>query len=199
MLKFAFPTACFALGGWQLWRLRWKEDLIAKLEVSMKSDPVMIDDITDAPFHKRLLVEDGSVERETVLVGPRGGCSIPGVNYASMVVRPMRIKDARVLLNCGWLPDGQPLLESPIYPSRLIAMREEGEKSRFIPRSSVLDIERLSSQLQTEPILFRLLNEAEDGLIRTPPKVHLSNRHLEYTLTWFGIGIATTAMAFLKR
>jgi len=46
-----------------------------------------------------------------------------------------------------------------------------------------------------EPELFEMIKRAAKGIpMGRPPKVQLSNRHVEYIVTWYGVAIATAIL-----
>ncbi|KAJ1966580.1 surf-like protein [Dimargaris xerosporica] len=70
------PFICIGLGTWQVYRLRWKEDLIARIDARLNdpvaalpktTDPLMVD---DWEFRKVLLVGQFCHDQE-MLIGPR--------------------------------------------------------------------------------------------------------------------------------
>jgi hypothetical protein len=38
-----FPLAAFGLGTWQVYRLRWKQDLIQSIKEAASADPIILD------------------------------------------------------------------------------------------------------------------------------------------------------------
>lgn len=42
-LRFGFPTVCFALGSWQVYRLNWKTELIRDLERNLARPAIKLD------------------------------------------------------------------------------------------------------------------------------------------------------------
>ncbi|CAK7224468.1 surf-like protein [Sporothrix bragantina] len=123
------PITAFALGTWQVFRLRWKTDLLAKCEDRLVRPPLPLDpqNVADAVEHSqsgggngasdfdyRRIVAVGTFRHDKeMLVGPRVREGVAGY----FVVTPLEIVDARdpdasaaegqkkttILVNRGWI------------------------------------------------------------------------------------------------
>ncbi|CAK7203783.1 surf-like protein [Sporothrix eucalyptigena] len=123
------PITAFALGTWQVYRLRWKTDLLAKCEDRIVRAPLPLDplNVADAVEHSksgggngasdfdyRRIVAVGTFRHDQeMLVGPRVREGVAGY----FVVTPMEIVDAQhpdaapaegqekttILVNRGWI------------------------------------------------------------------------------------------------
>ena len=124
------PITAFALGTWQVFRLRWKTDLLAKCEDRLVRPPLPLDpeNVADAVEHSKSGGGDGASDfdyrrivavgtfrhDQEMLVGPRVREGVAGY----FVVTPLEIVDARnpdapaaaegqkkttILVNRGWI------------------------------------------------------------------------------------------------
>ena len=116
------PIAAFALGTWQVFRLRWKTDLLAKCEDRIVRSPFPLDpeNVTAAVAHSRgetegngasdfdyrRIVAHGTFRHEQeMLVGPRIREGVAGY----LVITPFEIvsrdgkETATILVNRGWI------------------------------------------------------------------------------------------------
>lgn len=64
------------------------------------------------------------------------------------------------------------------------------------------DIAAMASHLGTEPLLFRRIArrvDPEQIPVASPPRIDISNRHLEYVFTWYIMAATTYLLGCLKR
>ena len=101
------PITAFALGSWQVLRLGWKTDLIAKLEDRLVREPLPlpphIDPSAIKDFDYRRVYTTGRLRHDQeMLVGPR----IHDGNNGYLVVTPLEREGegTTVLVNRGWIP-----------------------------------------------------------------------------------------------
>ena len=101
------PITAFALGTWQVFRLRWKTELITKLEDRILKPPLplppQVDPSAIQDFDHRRVYATGSFRHDQeMLIGPR----IRDGRNGFLVITPLqRDGDAtKVLINRGWIP-----------------------------------------------------------------------------------------------
>ncbi|GME66517.1 Surfeit locus 1 [Neofusicoccum parvum] len=109
------PITAFALGTWQVQRLGWKTDLIARLEDRLVQPPLplppRIDPAAVADFDYRRVYATGVLNhRKEMLVGPRLNDGDDGY----LVITPLERTDdsdgrggrgsTSILVNRGWIP-----------------------------------------------------------------------------------------------
>ena len=101
------PITAFALGSWQVVRLGWKTDLIAKFEDRLVRTPLPlpphIDHSAVKDFDYRRVSATGHFRHDQeMLIGPR----IHDGNNGYLVVTPLERegKGTTVLVNRGWIP-----------------------------------------------------------------------------------------------
>lgn len=136
------PVTAFALGTWQVQRLGWKSELIAKFEDRLVRDPLPlppnIDPSAIHDFDFRRVVARGKFRHDQeMLIGPRMRDGHQGL----MVVTPLERTDgaSTILVNRGWIsnkhrsqkarPDGLPTGEVEVEG----LLREPWKKNMFTP------------------------------------------------------------------
>ncbi|KAL2166589.1 hypothetical protein VTG60DRAFT_2484 [Thermothelomyces hinnuleus] len=218
------PITAFFLGTWQIKRLQWKTDLIAKCEDRILRPPlplpVRIDPDAIADFdYRRVYVTGRFRHDQEMLVGPRMRDGEQGY----MVVTPLERdgdEGAKVLVNRGWVskakadqskrPDGLPqgevrvegLLREP-WKKNMFTPANRPEKGEFYFPDVKQMAELTGSQAvwveQTmEPDYFQLLDYQTRGIpIGRPAEVNLRNNHAQYIFTWYGLAVATSIMFYM--
>ena len=209
-----------SLGTWQMRRLAWKEDLIAKIEARVQAPPVALPDETtweslkaDDYEYRHVSLRGTFDHTKEIFVfrasGPNEGLSQPGY----VVITPMRLESgANVLVARGFVteafkdaakrPQGQ--ISGPVSLSGF--MRAPEPRNNFTPADSpekslwyTRDPAAMSATLSLpRPAPFSIDADA------TPlpggwPKagvtvVSIRNDHLAYALTWYGLAATLVAL-----
>lgn len=101
------PAIAFGLGTWQVFRLQWKTDLIARFEDRILKPPLplppRIDPAAIKDFDFRRIVTTGTLRHDQeMLIGPR----VHDGNNGYLVVTPLQRKGiaSTILVNRGWIP-----------------------------------------------------------------------------------------------
>lgn len=161
------PITAFALGTWQVQRLGWKTELIAKLEDRLIRDPLplppRVDPAVIHDFNYRRVLATGRFRHDQeMLIGPRMRDGHDGY----MVVTPLERDGATtVLVNRGWinkahrnqstrpdsLPRGQVTVEG--------LLREPWQKNMFTPQNRpdksefyFPDVEQMAALTGSQPV-----------------------------------------------
>ena len=221
MVVVALPVL-IGLGFWQLERLAWKEGLIAAITERTKVEPVDVAAFYDGLAGKPL--EAGEYtrvtargrffhDRELYLYAPSSTMG-PGFH----VVTPFVLAGSErvLLINRGFVPeqlkapaaraDGQVGGETVVTG----LVRRPGVQARFVPENDAQsnlwfwrDFEGMiaaafagaSQPGQTLPLYIDAEGAAPGGWPKGgATELKLSNRHLEYALTWFGLAAALAAV-----
>lgn len=204
------PVTAFILGSWQVQRLAWKTDLIARLEDRLvrpplplppRLDPSVIDE-----FDYRRVYATGKLRHDKeMLVGPR---MLDGKD-GYFVITPLEREDGcTVLINRGWISKDKKFQEDrdPVSLPRgevTISglLREPWKKNFFtpdnIPERNIFhfpDVTEMSKHAGSEAIWIEetmmpsLLEsydrEAKAIPISRAPAVNLRNTHVQYIVTW---------------
>ncbi|KAJ3466918.1 hypothetical protein MRS44_004482 [Fusarium solani] len=135
------PITAFILGSWQVQRLGWKTELIAKFEDRLVRDPLPLPPTIDPSavheFDYRRVTATGRFRHDQeMLIGPRMRDGTDGY----MVITPLEREDATtILINRGWIdkkhrdqrtrPDGLPKGEVTVEG----LLREPWKKNMFTP------------------------------------------------------------------
>ncbi|KAI1463670.1 SURF1-domain-containing protein [Daldinia caldariorum] len=218
------PVTAFVLGTWQVQRLGWKTDLIAKFEDRIVRDPLPLpprvdpDAIHDFDFRRVTATGKYRHDRE-MLVGPR----IRDGEQGYMVVTPLeRAGDggATVLVNRGWIskkfrdqrsrPESLPTEEVTVEG----LLREPWKKNMFTPDNRpdknefyFPDVKQMAALTGSQPVWIE--QTMEPGLLETldmeskgipigrPAEVNLRNNHAQYIFTWYGLAVATSIMFYM--
>ncbi|MFZ0269528.1 SURF1 family protein [Caulobacter sp.] len=193
----AFAILC-VLGGWQIKRLAWKQDLLARIEV-LKTAPaqplatvlagVPATGGDDASW-TRVAVDCAPDKAQTLplVYGVRDGdivwratalCRTPGAGYGA------------ILLDLGVVK----ALTGQSAPTPLaLAAPAQAVGVLMAPKSLGGDrAATLTRFAADKPAPYILMVEtatpAPPGIVPAPLPAEISNRHLEYALTWFGLAV----------
>jgi surfeit locus 1 family protein len=211
------PITAFALGTWQVQRLNWKSDLIARFEDRLIRDPLplppQIDPDAIADFDYRRIVAKGRFRHDQeMLIGPR----IHEGEDGYLVVTPLeRPGGSTILINRGWIPkrlkehsqrpEGLPtgevtvegLLREPWKPN-MFTPKNQPEKDQFY----FPDVAQMASLTGASPVwveetmdmnLLESYRREEKGIpIGRPAEVNLRNNHAQYIFTWYAPLIASS-------
>lgn len=191
------------LGIWQVKRLAWKEDLIARLEARLEAAPVALPERPDPEEDDFLRVRvagaiDGRELHVLTSLQPYG----PGFR----VIAPLTEATGRVVLaDLGYLPEAMKDAGArPAGPVEVVgALYWPDETDAFTPepdRSANIwfarDLRPMAEALGAEPLLI----VAESHGRGDWPKplrlgVNLANDHLQYAITWFALALVWAVMS----
>ncbi|PYI02166.1 SURF1-domain-containing protein, partial [Aspergillus sclerotiicarbonarius CBS 121057] len=218
------PIISFALGTWQIQRLEWKTNLIAKCEDRLVKPPLplppQIDPSAIPEFDYRRVMATGTFRHDQeMLVGPRMRDGQDGF----FVVTPLERGEGEstVLVNRGWISrkmkeqrdrgvgavDGGEVVVEGL-------LREPWKKNMFTPDNKpeegkfyFPDIEQMadltgSQAVWIEETMVPDLVEAYDREAKGIPigraaEVNLKNNHSQYIFTWYGLSLATSIMLWM--
>lgn len=207
------------LGTWQVRRLAWKEGLIARAEAAAARAPESLD---------RVLAEGGDPEFRRVSVTCRGLAGAPFVELQSIrngepgvrLISLCRVDGAGrpYLIDRGFVTETISARPGPVPEARrgdvtLMAqlrrtpppgaLSPAPDGDRFFTRDTAA-MARALGAAEAEPLtLFALASTDPDWRALEPsaPPAALSNNHLGYALTWFGLAIVLIGfyVALLRR
>lgn len=162
------PITAFALGTWQVFRLEWKTELIAKFEDRLIRDPLplppRIDPAAIKEFDYRRVYVSGHLRHDQeMLIGPRMHDGKNGY----LVITPLERDSAgsTVLVNRGWIPKDMKNQEDRKLglPEGLVTveglLREPWKKNIFTPENKpesrefyFPDVEQMASLTGSQPV-----------------------------------------------
>ncbi len=201
------------LGSWQLQRLHWKEGLLARV-AALQAAPATSGEAAlermaagaDLDFARIRLTCPGlasasDLELSSVREGTAGSrlisaCRVVGGSYRSILVDRGFVRDdvsARPRVNVSDL--------APVEVVGVLRVPEAG--NRFSPANDVAanrwyvrDVPAMAQALKVDapaPLFLMAETSSNPGwqaLDPAPLPAEISNRHLEYALTWFGLAAA---------
>ncbi|NBC36201.1 SURF1 family protein [Novosphingobium sp. FSY-8] len=196
-----------ALGGWQVQRLGWKRDLVARVEAGLKAEPVPAttlpfaptDDAVRAMEYRRVSLNGAYVPEGTVLVA-----ALTDLGNGYWVMTPLRLGDGRMVwVNRGFVPNGSRrdavAAAMPAVPVSVIGLLRRAEPGRTWLRANDPGQDRWYYRDLTGMSAARGITGSAawfvDVQTETPvsPKapvpgltvVQFANNHLQYAITWF--------------
>lgn len=202
-----------ALGTWQVKRLFWKEELLARIEKRIANPPIPLTEAMGLGFDKtqqnylpvKTIGEyDHSTEAFFFTTGPNG---LPGWNVHTALAMP---DNKIVIVNRGFVPfdfkspdkrsSGQlngiqsveGLLRFPLTEKPFGSLENNLEKREFYWRSIADFVEVM--QIQNKEVLPVIIDlgqtEVPGGLpIGATSILSFPNNHLQYAVTWFGLAL----------
>jgi surfeit locus 1 family protein len=198
-----------ALGVWQLQRLKWKEALLAGIARAEAAQPRALEPVLDAlasghdEEFVRVKVTCPGLARARALelyslregqIGARLISVCPVVSGAYHAI----------LVDRGFIPDTvtarPPSDAANLDPVEITGVLRPGERGNFTTPPATAtkwflhDATKMAAALHADQPVAPLFLMAETstnpdfkGLIPAPFPVDITNRHLEYALTWFGL------------
>ena len=185
-----------ALGSWQIIRLNWKNNLISKIESSLKNPPVELTNTIEQNYLK--IKTSGLIDLEKqIYLYSLNDSGTPGFE----VINPILIDDINYLINRGWIPfEKKNSKEIYLFDENDIigTLKLQGRKNIFKPENDLK--ENYWFSLDREDVLKFTGKEFSkyiiylDGNYQVPrPKkitANISNNHRKYALTWFSLAIS---------
>lgn len=203
-----------ALGVWQLQRMAWKQDLLARLAAAETAQPVSLDEALARPdpaFARVVLTCRGLdrapyVELHAIMEG-EGGSRL--VSLCS--------DEAPILIDRGFVAEtisARPPEDGGTMPVSVIGVLRRSEApnaftpapraNRYFARDIAAMAEGLgASEARTDLMVVGETSSNPEWLALRPAALPagLSNNHLGYALTWFGLAAALLGVyvALLRR
>lgn len=176
-----------SLSVWQLQRLGWKQDILADLAQRLAADPVPLppegqgERFTPVAFEGVL---DGAPVRVLVSRKQIG----PGYR----IILPVETDGRRVLVDLGFLREGEPLPELR-GPVRVVGnLDTPAEIDSYTPANDLAknlwfsrDVSALAAHFGTEPTFVAARAQVVPGIEAMPLTPEgIPNSHLQYAVTW---------------
>lgn len=207
LFTLAGAALLFKLGWWQLERMAWKAELIAKLDAAYASAPAALlpegRALSDLKAFERGFIEGEYLPVPPILVGPQTHNKAPGFHLYS----PLRTEGGILFVNRGWVPlayrsraaNESPdsrhvrvagLLRSPERAGMFVAGNEPA-KSLWRRADPVQFSVALGLSEPVSPLILYAEGAEDAGAgapVPVPMRGDLPNNHLQYALFWFGMG-----------
>ncbi len=193
----SFVILC-GLGTWQMQRLAWKEDLLVRLEKLKAAPAVPLAPVLAAAAKG----EDVSWTRVEANCAPASArADLPlvyGIRDGDIVWRAQAVCQLAGAVNSAILVDlgvvdaltGQPTGGQKAFapPAKVIGVLAASDQLGGDERKRI--IETLMGPKPSHHVLMaEQVSPKVDGVTVAPLPVEISNRHLEYALTWFGLAV----------
>ena len=182
-----------SLGFWQLQRMTWKAGVLAEIDARLAEPPVALpispDPVADKYLQVKVTGRVGEGELHVLTFGDGG----PGFR----VIAPMVLEDGRrILADRGYLPETEKdiaraggdvtAVGSLVWPQ---------ETDKYVPDPNLekniwfaRDVILMAEALETDQVMLAISRSTNnDGITPQRVSVNISNRHLEYVMTWFSL------------
>lgn len=193
-LVFAFLFG--ALGVWQVERLRWKMDLIERVETRLAQPAVVVPAAIDPKqFEYRRVRVSGTLhhDRETLVE------ALTEYGSGHWVMTPLRTERGLILINRGFVPQGRTAVrtEGKVQVEGLVRLSEPN--GRFLranrpaeERWYSRDVAAIAEARKLGPVAPFFIDAGPAPNTGSLPiggltTVRFRNAHLIYALTWFGL------------
>lgn len=202
------------LGTWQVQRLHWKEGLLAQLAAKAAADPV---DLAEAARQQEQGLDTEFLKVHfSAVYGPgaelRLISSFDGGPGWTIITPAVTLDGRGLLVDRGQVPpeklDSHGTPKGDVEITGVIRRYLNG-RARFDPDNdalknqwywwdipAMLQAAHFPDAVKPEVFVVQLLPDtAADALPRPPePRANLSNNHLGYAITWFGLALALLAV-----
>ncbi|OUS05105.1 hypothetical protein A9Q96_13480 [Rhodobacterales bacterium 52_120_T64] len=182
-----------SLGFWQLQRLTWKTGVLAEIDLRLAELPVALPLDVDPVADKYLQVEATGMIAKGELHVLTFSDGSPGFR----VIAPMVLDDGRrILVDRGFLLETEKnsvrvggevtAVGSLVWPQ---------ETDKYVPDPNLekniwfaRDVNLMAAALETDQIMLAISRSTNnDGITPQRVSVNITNRHLEYVMTWFSL------------
>ena len=193
---FFFISIFIALGSWQLVRLNWKLEILNKIDLSLKKEPV---DLIGKRHEDYLKIKTSGVidfDKQIYLysLNEKG---VPGFN----VINPIIVNNENFLLNRGWIPfDKKNSQEINIFDDKIIlgTLKKQTKASKFKPENDIknnywFSLDRNDIFKYTNKNFSPFIIYLNNNLELPKPKiitVNIPNSHKKYAITWFSMALS---------
>ncbi|KAN0124792.1 SURF1 family domain containing protein [Russula decolorans] len=216
------PVLTFALGTWQVQRLRWKVDLIDQLTEKLQREPIPLPskvNIAAIPefVYRRVILRGTWDHANSMLLGPR---VLDGTNGFHLITPLVRTNGSTILVDRGFISEVAAAKRKYPTPGEVVEvhgmLRESQARNNFTPDNNPAkgewywaDVAAMSvyaggESSNVQPVLVEEIFEghAGDAAMRVSngvpvgkvPLVDIRNAHASYVATWYSLSALTTAM-----
>ena len=192
-----FIFIVLSLGTWQVFRLNSKSQLISDLENNLKRNSIDFNVDIDKEYTK-VLLKKKNLKSKIFLYHLNQG------EIGFKVIVPYEVNSSLlVLVDKGWIRKDKinsiknSLLNDDIIEGYTKKIRE---KKLFTPKNNIkedflysVEIDNLKKSLNKNiyPLLIIQTSKTKKDIIPNDYRVSLSNNHLQYAITWYGLALFT--------
>jgi len=192
-----FIFIVLSLGTWQVFRLNSKSQLISDLENNLKRNSIDFNVDIDKEYTK-VLLKKKNLKSKIFLYHLNKG------EIGFKVIVPYEVNSSLlVLVDKGWIRKDKinsiknSLLNDDIIEGYTKKIRE---KKIFTPKNNIkedflysVEIDNLKKSLNKNiyPLLIIQTSKTKKDIIPNDYHVGLSNNHLQYAITWYGLALFT--------
>ncbi len=199
-----------SLGFWQLQRMTWEAGILTEIDARLAEPPVVLptspDPVTDKYLQVEVTGNIGAGELHVLTFGDGG----PGFR----VIAAMDLEDGRrILVDRGYLPETEKdVTRAAGEVTAVGSLVWPQETDKYVPDPNrekniwfARDVGLMAEALETDPVMLAISRSTNnDGITPQRVSVNISNRHLEYVMTWFSlaaiwIGMTGYALSRIKR
>lgn len=196
LLLIGFFATLLSLGFWQLNRLAWKNDVIAKIQAQESIDPMTtaIDLSNTDDFQRGYLKGQFVKNAEFIKLQPRTHDGKVGYH----VLRPFVIADMNkpIMVNMGWVENGSDIEAIQFSNVQKIAgyMRSPDPRGTFTPNNFPMNNQWYWMDMNAVNDLYKLNFHSQILYLESPqsslPQTFSGlpqprNKHIQYALFWF--------------
>jgi len=186
-----------SLGTWQVLRLYSKNNLISDLENNLKKNSINFNVNIDKEYTK-VLFKKKDLKSKIFLYhlnkGEIGFKVIVSYEVNSSLV---------VLVDKGWIrKDKINLIKNTLFNDDIIEgyTKKIREKNLFTPNNNIkedfvysVEVDNLKKSLNKNiyPLLIIQTSKTNKNIVSNDYEISLSNNHLQYAITWYGLALVT--------
>ncbi len=192
-----FILVVLFLGTWQVFRLYSKNNLISNLEKNLKKNSTNFNlDISEE--YTKVFLKKKNLKFRIFLYHLYKG------EIGFKVIVPYEVNSSMVVLvDKGWVKkDKINLIKNTVFNDEIIEgyTKKIKKKNFFTPNNNIkedfsysVDMDNLKKSLSKNiyPILIIQTTQSNKDIIPNNYEVRLSNNHLQYAITWYGLALVT--------
>jgi len=192
-----FIFIVLSLGTWQVFRLYSKSKLISDLENNLKKSSIDFNAGIEKEYTK-VLFKKKDLKSKIFLYHLNKG------EIGFKVIVPYEVNSSLiVLVDKGWIrKDKINLIKNSLFNDDIIEghTKKIREKKLFTPKNNIkedflysVEIDNLKKSLNKNiyPLLIIQTSKTKKDIIPNDYEVGLSNNHLQYAITWYGLALFT--------
>ena len=192
-----FILIVLSLGTWQVLRLYSKNNLISDLENNLKKNSINFNVNIDKEYTK-VLFKKKDLKSKIFLYNLNKG------EIGFKVIVSYEVNSSLVVLvDKGWIrKDKINLIKNTLFNDDIIEgyTKKIREKNLFTPNNNIkedfvysVEVDNLKKSLNKNiyPLLIIQTSKTNKNIVSNDYEISLSNNHLQYAITWYGLALVT--------